>query len=312
MSEAKILISSRSFGKIQSGAIKRLEDHGFIPVMNPTGKKLQEEEILQLIDDDVVGIIAGTEQITEKILEKSSKLQVVSRYGVGMDNVDVSAARKHDITVVNTPDAPALAVAELTMGFMFCLLKRMGLCDRRLRKKEWNGEVGNLLTGKTVGIIGLGRIGKKLVTMLEPFQVDMLVCEPCPDESFIKTYNIRIVELDDLLESSDIITLHIPLTDETEYIIGKQELSQMKKEAILINTARGGLVNEKELYNALKENIISGAGVDVFEHEPDTNNLETLDNVIVTPHIATLTKETRKQMEIEAVDNVINNVRWKQ
>jgi len=306
MVQRKVLISSRSFGKINSGATQLLKDNGFIPVVNSTGKKLDENQISDLIDDEVVGIIAGTEQITQKVIEKSSNLKVISRYGVGMDNVDLEFAKKKQIKVINTPDAPSLAVAELTLSLILHLLKRIGICDRRLRDKTWKGEVGNLLTGKTVGILGLGRIGKKVVELMKPFQVKLLVYDPFPDEKFISEHNISLVRLNELTSSSDIISLHLPLTDKTRYIISKNELLKMKKEAFLINTARGGLINEDDLFAALENNEIAGAGIDVFEQEPDTNNLEQFENVVITPHIATMARETRKQMEIEAAENIIH------
>ena len=305
----KVLISSRSFGKINSGAIQLLMDNGFDLVLNPYGKKLSEKEILGLMDDDIVGIIAGTELITKKIIEKSINLQVISRYGVGLDNVDLKEVGKKDILVYNTPDAPALAVAELALSLMLNLLKKIGIGDRRLRKKKWKGEVGNLLTKKTVGIIGLGKIGKKVVEFLEPFQVQILATEPYPDKQFISEKKIKLVSFDDLISSSDIISLHVPLNNETKHIIGENELSKMKQNSILVNTSRGGLIKEDDLYNALKERRIAGAGVDVFEREPDTNRLETLENIVVTPHIGTLTIETRRQMEIEAAENLINGLK---
>ncbi len=308
MVQRKVLISSRSFGKINSGATRLLKDNGFIPVVNPTGEKLDENQILDLIDDEVVGIIAGTEQITQKVIEKSCNLKVISRYGVGMDNVDVEFAKEKNVLVINTPDAPSLAVAELTLSLTLHLLKRIGVCDRRLRKNAWKGEVGNLLTGKTIGIIGLGRIGKKVVELLKPFHVQVLAYDPYPDKEFISKKEIVLADLDKLFSSSDIISLHLPLNNKTKYIIGKQELLKMKDDVILINTARGGLINEDDLYDALKANSVGGAGIDVFEHEPETNNLEEFENVVITPHIATMTVETRKQMEIEAVENIIQHV----
>lgn len=308
MGKNKVLISSRSFGRINSGATQLLKDNGFIPVVNPKGEKLNENQILELIDDEVVGIIAGTEQITKKVIEKSSNLQVISRYGVGIDNVDVDFAKEKNISVINTADAPSLAVAELTLSLTLHLLKRIGVCDRRLRQNTWKGEVGNLLTGKTFGIVGLGRIGKKVVELLEPFHVQIFAYDPHPDNNFISKKDITLTDLDKLISSSDIISLHLPLNNETRYIISKKELSKMKENIIIINTARGGLINEDDLYNALKANSIGGAGIDVFEHEPQTNNLEEFENVVLTPHIATMTEETRKQMEIEAVENIIRYV----
>lgn len=304
----KILVSSRSFGKIDSGAIKLLKDNGLEPVLNPHGRKLNEEELLNLLDD-VVGIIAGTEEITGKIISNSDKLKVISRYGVGMDNVDLKTARRMGVLVYNTPEAPTVAVAELTLSLMLNLLKKISKVDRKIRDNLWKPEIGNLLSGKTIGIVGLGRIGKKLVQFLEPFGVKLLVYEINPDINFVSDYKIDLVPLKTLISRSDIISLHIPLTKQTRHIIGKKELTAMKENAILINTARGGLIDEEALYNSLRDNEIAGAAVDAFEEEPYTGKLKRLDNVILTPHIGTYTVETRKQMEIEAVNNLIHGLK---
>jgi len=300
----KILISSRSFGKIKSGAIDILKEKGLEIILNPYGRKLNEEELLDLLDD-VVGIIAGTENITKKIISAANQLKVISRYGVGIDNIDIKSAKKRKILVFNTPEAPTTAVAELTLSLMLNLLKKISLLDRRIRDNLWKPKIGNLLSGLTIGIVGLGRIGKKLVQFLEPFKVNFLVYEINPDTKFVSDHKINLVPFTTLLSKSDIISFHIPLTKETSHIIGKKELNLMKKNAILINTARGGLVDEEALYKSLKDNEIAGAAIDAFEEEPYTGKLKTLDNVIITPHIGSFTIETRKHMEIEAVNNLI-------
>jgi len=304
----KILASSRSFGKIDSGAIKLLKDNGLEPILNIHGRKLNEEELLNLLDD-VVGIIAGTEKITGKIISNANQLKVISRYGVGMDNVDLKTAHRKRVLVYNTPEAPTVAVAELTLSLILNLLKKISKVDRKIRDNLWKPEIGNLLSGKTIGIVGLGRIGKKLVQFLEPFGVKLLVYEINPDTNFVSDHKIDLVPLKTLISKGDIISLHIPLTKQTRHIIGKKELRTMKENAILINTARGGLIDEEALNNSLRDNEIAGAAVDAFEEEPYTGKLKRLDNVILTPHIGTYTVETRKQMEIEAVNNLIHGLK---
>jgi D-3-phosphoglycerate dehydrogenase len=304
----KVLISSRSFGKIDSGAIELLKNKGFEPVLNPHGRKLNEQEILDLLDD-AVGIIAGTEKITEKIITSNTNLKVISRYGIGLDNIDLKAANQKNVIVYNTPETPTVAVAEFTLTLILNLLKKINKADNNLRKNEWKPETGNLLAGKTVGIIGLGRIGKKLSQFLTPFDVKILAYETSPDKEFVTKNRIELVQFDELISKSDIITLHVPLTSQTDKLIGKKQFESMKESAILINAARGGLVDEKALYDALKEKTIAGAAIDVFENEPDTGELKGLDNVILTPHIGAYTIETRKQMEIETVENLINGLK---
>jgi len=304
----KILISSRSFGKIDSGAVRLLKDEGLEPILNPHGKKLNENEILELLEG-AVGIIAGTENITGKILSEGNQLKVISRYGVGLDNIDIETASQRGILVCNTPETPAVAVSELTLSLILNLLKKIGKVDRNIRDNLWKPEIGNLLSEKKVGIIGLGRIGKKLVQLLEPFNVKILACEINPDKIFVEKYKIDLVSFNTLISESDIITLHIPLNEKTRYIVGKKELMMMKENAILINAARGGLIDEKTLYEALKTGKISGAAIDAFEDEPNTGKLKELDTVILTPHIGTYTVETRRNMEIEAANNLINGLK---
>ena len=304
----KILISSRSFGKINSGAIELLKQNGLNPVLNPYGKKLTEDQILDLMDDSI-GIIVGTERITKKIIESSSNLKVISRYGIGMDNVDLTAAKENNVAIYNTPKTPALAVAELTITLIFSLLKKINKVDSNLRRNNWKPEIGNMLSGKTVGIIGLGRIGKKVASFLQPFEVKIITFDVKPNRVFAKENDIEIVSFDELLKQGDIITIHIPFTENTKYLIDEKSLGKMKKTAFLVNTARGGLINEEALYHALKQGGIAGAAVDVFENEPDVGKLKELDNIILTPHIATYTIETRKHMEIEAAENLINGLK---
>lgn len=304
----KVLVSSRSFGNINSGAIKLLREEGLEPILNSYGRKLNEQEILSLLDD-AVGIIAGTEKISEKIISSGDHLKVISRYGIGMDNVDLKAADKKGVLVYNTPEAPSVAVAELTLTLVLNLLKKIGKADRSLRNDNWKPEMGNLLSGKTIGIIGLGRIGKKLTQFLQAFNVKKLSYEKNPDKNFVTNYKIDLVTLDDLLSKSDIVTIHVPLTEETHHIIGRRELEIMKETAILINCARGGIVDEDALYSFLKDKKMAGAAIDAFEDEPNTGKLKELDNVILTPHIGTYTVETRRNMEIEAVKNLIKGLR---
>ena len=304
----KVLISSRSFGKIDSSAIELLKSNGLELILNPHGKKLNEDEILDLMNGSV-GIIAGTENITEKIISKNPNLKVISRYGIGLDNVDIKTAQASGVLVYNTPETPSIAVAELTLSLILALLKKIIIVDRCAKNGQWKPEIGNLLSGKTVGIIGLGRIGKNLVKLLEPFKVNIFAYDINPDEKFVLKNKITLVSLGKLLSKSDIITLHLPLNKQIKYIIGEKEFSLMKKNAILINTARGGLIDEELLYNVLKDKRISGAAIDVFENEPDMGKLKKLDNVILTPHIATYTIETRKNMELESAENLIKGLK---
>ena len=303
----KIVISSRSFGKIESGALNLLKNKGLEAILNPYDRKMTEEEIINLADG-AVGIIAGTEKITKNIISNVPDLKVISRYGVGLDNVDLQAAEEKGVIVYNTPETPALAVAELTLSLILSLLRKTSKADNQIRNNSWNPEMGNLLSNKTVGIMGLGRIGKKVVELLQPFHCKMLAYEIKPDKEFISKFKVDVVTKDELLRKSDLVTIHLPSTEETRLFIGKIEFSMMKKSACLINTSRGDLIDENALYTALKTNEIAGASLDVFEKEPYNGKLIELDNVVLTPHIGSSTIETRKDMDIEAVKNLIKGL----
>lgn len=300
-----VLISSRSFGKTDSTGLELLKSAGLEPIFNPYGRTPTESELIEL-SKDVVGIIAGTEKITRKIMESAKSLKVISRYGVGLDNIDLKAAEDLGIIVRSTPDAPTQAVAELTLALILNLIRKISEMDRTMRTSKWHQLMGNLLSEKIIGIIGLGRIGKAFVRLIEPFGVKLLVNESNPDLKFVSRYGIELVPLKKLISQSDIITLHIPLTDETRNIINRDTLSLMKKNVLIINTARGGLLDESALIDALETKSIGGAAIDVFGIEPYNGRLIEFDNVILTPHIGSYTEETRKMMENETVENLIN------
>ena len=301
----KVIISSRSFGKINSEPIDALNNAGFEVIVNPFNKKLSEVELVELIND-AVGLIAGTEPITENVLKHAKELKVISRYGVGLDNIDLDAARKRGIAVYNTPNAPAKAVAELTLSLILNLMRCISESSQPMKDGMWQPQMGHSLYGKKLGIIGLGRIGKELVKLVQPFNVDILAHEKYPDYDFIASHNVRLGSLEDVLSQSDIVSIHLPLMEETRNIMGAKELSTMKYNSFLINTARGGLVDEDALISVLKDGTIAGAALDAFEIEPYTGELLNLNNVLLTPHIGTYTEETRMIMEMETVKNLIN------
>lgn len=302
----KVLISSKSFGT-DSNSMSLLKDAGFETIINQR-KKLEFDEFIEFIKD-ADGLIAGTEKITKELLDHAKSLKVISRFGVGMDNIDLNAAAEKKIIVLNTPSAPTDAVAELTVALILNLERKISEVDRSMHSGSWNPLMGSLLRGKTFGVVGLGRIGKEVVRLLSPFGLKIVAYEPYPDELFIKEYNIKLLSFHEVISHSDIISLHVPLTETTCHMISDNEFSIMKKSVLLVNTARGSLINEDALIKALEQKTIYGAALDVFEKEPYNGELKKFDNVILTPHVGSLTNETRIKMEREAVDNLINAIK---
>jgi D-3-phosphoglycerate dehydrogenase len=305
----KVLVSSDAFGLENPNVFKLLRDNNIKLILNPYKRLLKECEMLDLIDKDIVGIIAGLENISENIIRKAQSLRVISRYGIGLDNIDIKTCKKYNILIYNTKDSPTLSVAELTISLILNLLRNINKLDKDIKSGYWRQEVSTVLTGKIVGIIGLGRIGKKLVELLEPFRVKILAYDIEYDKDFNLKYNIKTSSLDNLLKNSDIVTLHLPSTISTKNLLGKKEFSKMKNNAILINTGRGDLISEYYLYDSLKKNSIAGAAIDVFKEEPYRGKLIELNNVILTPHIGTATKEARSSMDMDAANNLIHGLK---
>lgn len=308
MTDKKILISTSSFGKYDETPVKKLKGNGFEVVMNPYGKRLTKKETVEL-GKDCVGIVAGVEEYDKEVLEQLPKLKVLSRCGTGTDSIDLKECEKKGIIVKRTPEAPARAVAELVIGFMLDLNRRIGKMDRGIRKGEWKKEMGNLIQGKTIGVLGLGHIGKIVCELLKPFGVELIAYDLKPDRKWAEKNNVSIVELNELIEKSDIITIHVPYNEKTKNLINKGIIGNMKKNTILINTSRGGIINENDLYDALKNGKIGGCALDVYEKEPYDGPLKELENIILTPHIGSYAVESRIKMENDAVDNLIENLR---
>ena len=262
---------------------------------------ISEDNLIKEVED-CDAILVRMANITEKIIASGKKLRVISKFGVGVDNIDVSAAKRHAIQVTNSKESNKNSVAEYTMGLIIALSKRFFLYDNELRKGNFQirNSLGMDIQGKTLGIIGAGSIGK-LVATKAICGFGMKVIEYKRNLNFVKEADIEYTNnLEYLLKNSDFVSLHVPLTDATKHMIGKRELELMKREAFLINTARGEVVETDALANALRDNKIAGAAVDVFEGEIPTkdNPLLKLKNVILTPHTAAHTKEAFIRMSV--------------
>jgi D-3-phosphoglycerate dehydrogenase len=297
-----VLLSVSSFGVADPEARERLQAAGLEVRDNPYGRRLTQDEITALIGD-VDAVIAGTEPLNADVLEAAVRLRVISRVGVGLENVDLNAALRGGIVVRNTPDAVTDPVAELTLSGILNLLRHISHMDRDLRAGEWNRRMGRLLTGRTVGIVGLGRIGRRLATLLGPFGVRLLATDRAPDHKAAQRLSVTYVELERLLAESDVVTLHLPGSPRP--IIGAPELALMRPDAVLVNTSRGGLVDEDALLTALRDQRLAAAFLDTFVDEPYAGPLRELPNVLLTPHAGSYAAEARARMELEAVDNML-------
>ena len=305
-SKCKILVTSTSFFKAGPVPLQQLKEFNCEIIENPYGRPLKEDELIPLLVD-VDGVIAGLDEFGEKVLKSSNRLKVISRYGVGIDNIDMEAAKRLGIFVINTPDVNTQAVADLTFGLILSVSRKIPQSHQSTRKGRWERFIGREVYGKRLGIIGLGRIGKAVANRAKGFEMEIIAYDVQRDESFAETLEIKFLPLDDLLMEADFVTLHCGLNPQTKGLIGPRELGLMKETAYLINTARGELVNERALYEALKEGKIAGAGLDVYEQEPPLESpLLSLENAVTTGHIAAYTDEAIKEMALASVKNLLS------
>lgn len=279
-------------------------------VNNPT---ITPEELLETIAEYTGIIIRSRTKMTREVIEKAKNLKIIARAGVGVDNVDLDAATEHGIMVVNAPQSTSITVAEHAMGLILSLSRKIAIADASVKAGKWEKSkfMGIEIRNKTLGVIGMGRIGSEVVKRAKAFEMDVIVYDPYISEEVAKDLGVEIVELDYLVQNADVMTIHVPLTPETKGLLSKREFDMMKDTAIILNCARGGIIDEADLYEALKEKPELKAGLDVYENEPLTDSpLTTLDNVVLTPHIAASTKEAQRDAAIivaKQVAEVINN-----
>lgn len=280
-----------------------LEKYGIAYDLNPHGRKLSEAEISELLGkDNYSGLLAGTETISRQVLEKAASLKIVSRIGVGLDNIDLKAAQELDIKVMNTPLCLTDSVAELTTGMILAALRKITLMNNHLHNRQWKKESGLLLRGKTLGIVGFGNIGKRVAELANCLKARVLFS----DIKDIPATAAEQVSFDKILSDCDIITFHL---SSKEKIIAKNEISRMKNGVILINTSRGTVIDEESLHEGLLSGKVAFAALDVYDKEPYSGKLAELENIILTPHIGSYAKEARIEMETEAVNNLLRGLR---
>jgi phosphoglycerate dehydrogenase-like enzyme len=290
LKQCRLLVTPTSFGKNDPRLKSELERQVGEVIYNTTGKPLATEDLLRLLPG-VDGYIAGLEPITRAALAAADRLVVISRYGVGVDAVDLAAAQERGITVTNTPGANAVSVAELALGLMLALVRQIPEGAAAVRRGQFPRLNGMSIEGKTVGIVGMGAIGKQLARRLTGFDACLLACDPNPDAAFAEKHGIQLASLETLLAQADILSLHLPLTPETHNLVDRDFLARMKPGAYLVNTSRGELIDEVALLEALQSGRLRGAAMDAFAQEPvdPANPLLALPNVIPSPHLGAQT-----------------------
>jgi phosphoglycerate dehydrogenase-like enzyme len=280
----RIVVTSPSFSKNE---VLREEILKYFPetTFNEKGLKLTGRDLIQFIKD-ADGVVIGLERIDEAIMRECPKLRIIAKYGVGLDNIDTEQCAKKGISLGWTSGVNRKSVAEMTVGLMIILLRNIYITSSQLKSGVWNKNGGSDLNGKTIGIIGVGNIGKELVRLLNPFKCRILLNDIIDQTEYYNNNELIETSKENIFSNSDIVTIHTPLTEETQYMINRNTLSMMKKSAFLINTARGAIVKTYDLKWALKNNIIAGAALDVYDEEPPTDKeFLSLPNLICTPHM---------------------------
>jgi D-3-phosphoglycerate dehydrogenase len=297
LKKAKLLVTPTSYGKNDPRLKNDLEAQVGQVTYNPTGKPLTASEVAALLLG-VDGYIAGLDVIDRASLERADRLKVISRYGVGVDNVDLEACKEKGIIVTNTPGANSVSVAELALGLMLALARQIPEAAQSVQQGKWPRLSGLSLEGKSVGILGLGAIGKQLARRLAGFDCHVIAYDPFADTQYAKANNISLAEMDEVISSADFLSLHLPLTAETREMVNDAFLAKMKKGSYLINTARGEVVDEAALLRALDSGHLRGAGLDAFVTEPPdpANPLLHLPQVIATPHLGAQTDGATSNM----------------
>lgn len=304
----KVLVTPRSFGKHSDEAKDLLEAKGIEVVINPYGRILTEDEMKKEIAD-VDGIIVGVDPLNADVLSHAKNLKAISKYGVGTDNIDLNYCKEHNIEVSITRNANSDSVADFAFTLMLSVARRVVEVDRACRQLDWGKKTSIEMFRKTLGVAGTGAIGKGVIRRAKGFEMDILAYDLFKDEEFAKEYGVKYVELDELIQKSDFISLHLPATEETHDLIGPREFGMMKDTAVLVNTARGELVDEDALFDALKNKKIWGAGLDVFKKEPPENKeLLELDNLIIGAHSGASTFEAVNNMSRMAAENILKNL----
>ncbi|HET6946764.1 MAG TPA: phosphoglycerate dehydrogenase [bacterium] len=296
--------TSRSFGRHTRAGVRLLEDAGYGVLLAGPGGPWPEEKMREYACD-ADALIVGADQVTRSVLTSSRRLRVVAKHGVGVDNIDLAAAEELGIRVTYAPGGNTRSVAEMTVAMLLSLWRGLARADARLRARVWEPMLGREAAGRTLGIIGLGRIGRAVAILGQALGMRILACDVVQDPAFADAHGIRYETLEGVLRQSDAVSIHVPLADETRQLIGSRELAWMRPDAVLVNVARGGIVDEHALAEALAHGRLAGAAVDVFEHEPPWDSpLLGFETVLLTPHIAHSTQEAMERVDVMVAEDV--------
>jgi len=302
----KVLVTSTSFGKVIKEPVELLNNQGYEIIWNRLGRPLKEKEVMERVKG-VDAYIAGLDEITARAIEAADKLKVISKYGAGVDNIDIEVATRKKIVVTNTPGTNTGAVADLTFGLILAIARKIPQANGSTKKREWKKFFGSAVYGKTLGIVGMGEIGKAVAKRAKGFNMRIIYWSRRRKLDIEEKTGAKYTDLKSLLQEADFVSLHLALTSDTKNIIGKDEVRLMKPTAFLINTARGPIVNEDALYECLRDKIIAGAAVDAYSNQPPKDSpLLSLDNIITTPHMGAYTYESIMNMGMTSVKNVID------
>lgn len=305
----RVLVTSRSFGQVSEEPMALLLEDGIaVDRVNESG--LLNESKFKTLISSYDGIIIGADLLTAAVLQEASQLKIICKHGTGVDNIDLKKAREQGITVTNVPGMNADAVADTTIGLMLDVARKLSYAARRVREGKWERIIGTDVCGKTLGILGFGAVGKRVAKRALGFGMRILVFDPVLKELPKEYENCVKVSLEELLPAADFVTVHVPLSVDTKYLINAPRMKQMKKGGILINTARGGIVDETALYEAILCGHLAGAGLDVVEHEPAIGNpLLELDSVTIVPHIASYSVEAINAVSMVCARNIVTALR---
>ncbi len=305
----KVLITPKSFRNFKHKAYPLLEEKGYEIVENNFGRTMTESEIVELAEEGVEGIIIGIDPLPANVLDQLKDLKAISKYGVGMDNIDLGRAAELRIKVKNAVGTNSVSVAELSIALMFTMSRKIPVHSAGVKSGGWDRSIGIELTGKKLGLAGGGQIGREVAKRARGLEMEVTIYDPYfNDDSFLEKYQVKMADsLEELLAQSDIVSLHLPVTSETKQMINSTTLGLMKSNAILINTSRGELVDEEALYVALTSGKIAGAAQDVFSSEPPAKDekLLKLDNFILTPHLGAFTGEAVEKMVLVSTYNLL-------